>query len=85
MREALAAGNLEHAAVLLGRSYVISGRVAHGDKIGRKLGFPTANIQLKRKRVALTGVFAATVSGIDKLTKAFPGATLVDEDQQEPF
>lgn len=72
VREALAAGDLEHAARLLGRPYCISGRVVHGDKIGRKLGWPTANIQLKRKRVALTGVFAATVSGIDK--RHLPGA-----------
>lgn len=72
VRDALGAGNLEHAARLLGRSYSIAGRVVHGDKIGRKLGFPTANIQLKRKRVALTGVFAATVSGIDK--RHLPGA-----------
>ena len=72
VREALAAGDLEHSARLLGRPYCISGRVVHGDKIGRKLGWPTANIQLKRKRVALTGVFAATVSGIDK--RHLPGA-----------
>ncbi|MCX8085863.1 MAG: bifunctional riboflavin kinase/FAD synthetase [Rhodocyclaceae bacterium] len=72
VREALAAGELEHAARLLGRPYCISGRVVHGDKIGRKLGFPTANIQLKRKRVPLTGVFAATVSGLDK--RHLPGA-----------
>ncbi len=72
VRDALGAGDLEHAARLLGRPYSIAGRVVHGDKIGRKLGFPTANIQLKRKRVALTGVFAATVSGIDK--RFLPGA-----------
>lgn len=72
VREALAAGDLEHAARLLGRPYNISGRVVHGDKIGRKLGFPTANIQLKRKRAALTGVFAVTVSGLDK--RHLPGA-----------
>lgn len=72
VRDALGTGNLEHAARLLGRPYSIAGRVVHGDKIGRKLGFPTANIQLKRKRVALTGVFAATVSGIDK--RHLPGA-----------
>lgn len=72
VREALAAGDLEHAARLLGRPYCISGRVVHGDKIGRKIGWPTANIQLKRKRVALTGVFAATVSGLDK--RHLPGA-----------
>jgi riboflavin kinase/FMN adenylyltransferase len=72
VRDALGAGDLEHAARLLGRPYNISGRVVHGDKIGRKLGWPTANIQLKRKRVALTGVFAATVSGLDK--RHLPGA-----------
>ena len=72
VREALGGGDLEHAARLLGRPYNISGRVVHGDKIGRKLGFPTANIQLKRKRVALTGVFAVTVSGLDK--RPLPGA-----------
>lgn len=72
VRDALGAGKLEHAERLLGRPYCIAGRVVHGDKIGRKLGFPTANIQLKRKRVALTGVFAATVSGVDK--RHLPGA-----------
>lgn len=72
VREVLGAGDLEHAARLLGRPYSIAGRVVHGGKIGRQLGFPTANIQLKRKRVALTGVFAATVSGLDK--RHLPGA-----------
>lgn len=72
VRDTLATGDLEHAARLLGRAYCISGRVVHGDKIGRKLGWPTANIQLKRKRVALTGVFAVTVSGLDK--RHLPGA-----------
>ena len=72
VREALAAGDLEHAARLLGRPYVIAGRVVHGGKIGRQLGYPTANIQLKRKRLALTGVFAVTVSGLDK--RHLPGA-----------
>lgn len=72
VREALAAGELEHAAKLLGRPYCISGRVIHGARIGRRLGWPTANIQLKRKRVALSGVFAVTVSGIDK--RHLPGA-----------
>ncbi len=72
VRDALGTGDLEHAARLLGRPYSIAGRVVHGGKIGRKLGWPTANIQLKRKRVALTGVFAATVSGLDK--RHLPGA-----------
>jgi len=72
VRDALGVGELEHAGRLLGRPYSIAGRVVHGDKIGRRLGYPTANIQLKRKRVALTGVFAAAVSGIDK--RHLPGA-----------
>jgi riboflavin kinase/FMN adenylyltransferase len=72
VREVLAGGDLEHAARLLGRPYSIAGRVVHGSKIGRRIGWPTANIQLKRKRVALTGVFAVTVSGLDK--RHLPGA-----------
>ncbi len=72
VREALAVGDLEHAARLLGRPYNISGRVVHGEKIGRRIGFPTANIQLKRKRIALTGIFTVTVSGVDK--RHLPGA-----------
>jgi riboflavin kinase/FMN adenylyltransferase len=66
VRETLAEGDLEHAARLLGRPYSISGRVVHGEKIGRGIGFPTANIQLKRKRVPLMGVFAVMVAGLDK-------------------
>jgi riboflavin kinase/FMN adenylyltransferase len=72
VRDALAAGDLEHAARLLGRPYCISGRVIHGNKVGSRIGFPTANIQLKRKRLPMTGVFAATVSGFDK--RHLPGA-----------
>ncbi|WP_417760142.1 bifunctional riboflavin kinase/FAD synthetase [Shewanella sp.] len=58
VREALAKGNLELARRLLGHAYVMSGRVAHGEKIGRTIGFPTANIALKRKVVPIKGVFA---------------------------
>ena len=56
VRAALAAGQLEDAARLLGRRYSISGRVAHGEKLGTALGFPTANIPLRR-RPPLAGVF----------------------------
>ena len=63
VRTALAAGDLEHAAALLGRNYAITGRVAHGDRLGRTLGFPTANVPLRR-RPALTGIFAVRVHGI---------------------
>ncbi|MCX7144923.1 MAG: bifunctional riboflavin kinase/FAD synthetase, partial [Sulfuritalea sp.] len=72
VRDALAAGNLEHAEKLLGRAYVIAGRVMDGRKLGRTIGFPTANIQVRRKRLPLSGVFAVTVSGID--AKPLPGA-----------
>jgi riboflavin kinase/FMN adenylyltransferase len=48
VRAALAGGDLERAARLLGRRYAISGRVAHGEKLGRELGCPTANIVLRR-------------------------------------
>jgi riboflavin kinase/FMN adenylyltransferase len=57
VRTALAAGDLGRAARLLGREYTMSGRVAHGEKLGRKLGFATANIVLRR-RPPLAGVFA---------------------------
>jgi len=65
VRQALAAGELEHAARLLGRPYSISGRVVHGDKLGRDIGFPTANIQLKHNRPPLMGIFAVEVCGLN--------------------
>ena len=57
VRAALAAGELARAALLLGREYTMSGRVAHGEHLGRQLGFPTANIVLRR-RPPLAGIFA---------------------------
>jgi riboflavin kinase/FMN adenylyltransferase len=57
VRAALASGDLARAAQLLGRAYSMSGRVAHGEKLGRTLGFPTANIVLRR-RPPLAGIFA---------------------------
>ncbi len=65
VREALAAGDMATAAQLLGRPYSISGRVVGGDKLGRKIGYPTANIQLKHNRPPLTGIFAVRVRGLD--------------------
>jgi riboflavin kinase/FMN adenylyltransferase len=53
------------AKTLLGRNYSVCGRVAHGDKRGRELGFPTANIRMFRKNTPLTGVFAVTMTGVD--------------------
>jgi riboflavin kinase/FMN adenylyltransferase len=65
VRQALAAGELEHAERLLGRPYSISGRVVHGDKLGRDIGFPTANIQLKHNRPPLLGIFAVELCGLN--------------------
>jgi len=57
VRECLAAGNLEAAETLLGRHYQISGKVMHGKKLGRTIGFPTANVHLPHRRPALAGIF----------------------------
>ncbi len=57
IRAALVAGQMRTAQRYLGRHYSISGRVVHGDGMGRKLGFPTANIQLKHNRPPLSGIF----------------------------
>ena len=65
VREALAAGDMAGAAQLLGRPYSISGHVVHGDKLGREIGFPTANIQLQHNRPPLSGIFAVEVCGIN--------------------
>jgi len=57
IRAALAAGKLDVARDYLGRPYSISGRVVHGDGMGRKLGFPTANVQMKHNLPPLTGIY----------------------------
>ena len=63
VREHLARGDFSAAAELLGRPYAISGRVVHGAKRGRTLGFPTANVRLGRPKAALHGVFAVKCFG----------------------
>ena len=63
VREALAAADFATAAELLGRPYAICGRVVHGAKRGRGLGFPTANVRLARPRPALHGIFAVKCFG----------------------
>jgi riboflavin kinase / FMN adenylyltransferase len=63
VREALRAGDLISAARLLGRPYGMTGKVVHGGKLGRSLGFPTANLRLHRRATPLAGIFAARVSG----------------------
>jgi riboflavin kinase/FMN adenylyltransferase len=64
IREALAAGDLTHAEKLLGRTYSISGHVAHGDKLGRQLGYPTANIYMLHDRPPLFGIYAVKLRGL---------------------
>lgn len=64
VRRALSSGNLERAALLLGRHYRMSGKVVEGNHLGRKLGYPTANINPDRRQVALMGIFAARVVGL---------------------
>lgn len=65
VRDALAVGDMAIAQQLLGRPYRISGRVAHGDKRGRTIGFPTANIRLHHKALPLSGVYAVEVFGLE--------------------
>jgi riboflavin kinase/FMN adenylyltransferase len=61
VRAALAEGNMRMAQSYLGRPYSISGRVEHGNGLGKKIGFPTANIQLKHNRPPLSGIFVVRV------------------------
>ena len=65
IRDALGSGDLSTAKLMLGRDYSVCGRVAHGKKRGRTIGFPTANILMFRKNTPIAGVFAVTMTGID--------------------
>lgn len=63
IREALWNGDMERAGRLLGRNYRMSGKVIEGQRLGRKLGFPTANVNLNRRQSAVMGIFAVRVTG----------------------
>ncbi len=63
VRDTLERGDLEGAAALLGRAYSIAGRVVHGDKLGRELGYATANIRLPHKP-PLAGIFVVEALGV---------------------
>ena len=65
VRDALAAGQLQVAKDLLGRAYSIRGKVVRGAQLGRKLGFPTANVHMRHERPALTGVYAVKLDGLE--------------------
>lgn len=64
IRDAIGIGDLDKAKMMLGRDYSVCGRVAYGNKLGRTIGFPTANIKMFRKNTPITGVFAVTMTGI---------------------
>jgi riboflavin kinase/FMN adenylyltransferase len=65
VRAALANSDFHAARDLLGRAYSMRGRVVTGEKLGRRLGFPTANIRMRRRKLPFTGVYAVRVRGID--------------------
>lgn len=72
LREALTQGDLQTSHGLLGKPYVLTGRVRHGQKIGRTLGFPTLNLSMPHN-LAARGIFAVEVKGLDDSKKSFPG------------
>ena len=71
VRQALAAGEMDRAANLLGRPYSISGHVLHGAKLGRELGFPTLNLRFMHLRPAAMGIFVVRIHGL--APAALPG------------
>lgn len=85
IRELLSQGELTLASKLLGRDYSISGKVLDGDKIGRTLDFPTANVELNRIKPAVHGIYAVDVVVLneqgDIITDAWQ--TLADDKMTE--
>ena len=65
IRRCLAANDFVMARQLLDRPYSLSGRVAHGKKLGRELGFPTINLRMGHRPIAVEGIFAVLVKGLD--------------------
>ena len=64
IRARLEQGDFSGAQQLLGRPYSITGRVVDGDKLGARIGYPTANVQLKRSKAPLSGIFVVEVDGL---------------------
>ena len=71
VRAALACGDFERARRWLGRPWSMRGRVRPGKRLGRDLGFPTANLSLERRRAPVAGIFAVRVHGVG--STALPG------------
>ena len=64
IREACEAGRIDRAMALLGRPYRMSGKIVEGEKLGKTLGFPTANVDLRRRQSPVMGIFAVRVHGL---------------------
>ncbi len=64
VREACEAGQIGRATALLGRPYRMSGKIVEGAKLGKTLGFPTANVDLRRRQSPVMGIFAVRVQGL---------------------
>lgn len=65
VRTALATGDMALAERLLGRPFRMSGRVEHGNKLGRQLGFPTANLFVHRKVTPVAGIYVVELFGLE--------------------
>ena len=65
IRQCLASNDLDAARMLLDRPYTLSGKIAHGKKLGRQLGFPTINLKMGSRPIAVNGIFAVLVKGLD--------------------
>jgi riboflavin kinase / FMN adenylyltransferase len=76
VRAALAAGEFGKARDLLGRPYSMRGRVVRGEQLGRRLGYPTANIRMRRRKLPITGIFAVRVRGADPANSHTPLAAV---------
>jgi len=66
VREALAVGDFKTSFALIGHPFTISGRVVHGQKLGRTIGFPTLNLRFAHQRPAVHGVFVVQVHGLNE-------------------
>ncbi|MBT8083125.1 MAG: bifunctional riboflavin kinase/FAD synthetase [Gammaproteobacteria bacterium] len=64
IREALARGDMARATAFLGRPYRMSGRIVRGREVGRQLGYPTANVDLRRRQSPVMGIYAVRVHGL---------------------
>ncbi|MDP1573630.1 MAG: bifunctional riboflavin kinase/FAD synthetase [Coxiellaceae bacterium] len=75
IRDALKRGDFQMVSELMGKPFSLTGRVAYGNQIGRTLGFPTANIHLRRLQVPLMGIFVVRVHGLS--TMPLPGVASI--------